>query len=111
MSVAVDIARSAPRTVDAVGVPVATEGPVPRSLGMSRAALAANGFEGKVGQTLVLPTATGTTTIAVGIGAPKDLSANVLRTAAASLARAAAKRATVATTLADADGVDARSAA
>ncbi|MGD9704740.1 MAG: leucyl aminopeptidase [Acidimicrobiia bacterium] len=111
MSPAVDIARSVPRTVEAVGVPVATEGAVPRSLGMSRAALAANGFEGKPGQTLVLPSATGPTMVAVGIGSVKELSANGLRTAAAALARATSKRATVATTLADADHVDARSAA
>ncbi|HAP77641.1 MAG TPA: leucyl aminopeptidase, partial [Acidimicrobiaceae bacterium] len=54
MTAVVQIVRSAPKTADAVGVPVATTGTVPRSLGLSRAALAAHGFEGKVGQTLLL---------------------------------------------------------
>ncbi len=111
MSLGVDIARTAPRSVEAIGIPVATEGAVPRSLGMSRAALAANGFEGKPGQTLVLPSGTGPTVIAVGTGPAKDLTANGLRNAAAALARASSKRVTVATALADVDGIDARTAA
>ena len=94
MSLAVDIARTAPRSVEAIGIPVATEGAVPRSLGMSRAALAANGFEGKPGQTLVLPSGTGPTMIAVGTGPAKEITANGLRNAAAALARASSKRAT-----------------
>jgi hypothetical protein len=81
MSLAVDIARTAPRSVEAIGIPVATEGAVPRPLGMSRAALAANGFEGKPGQTLVLPSATGPTVIAVGTGPAKEITANGLRNA------------------------------
>jgi leucyl aminopeptidase len=109
--IAVDIARNAPRNVDAVGVPVATDGPVPRQVGLSRAALASHGFEGKVGQTLVVPSATTPTVIAVGVGPAAERTASTLRTAAAALARAAGKRATLTTSLADADGVDARSAA
>ena len=110
MAAAVEIVKSLPRTVDAVGVPVGTTGPVARSLGMSRAVLAGHGFEGKVGQTLVLPAATGVTQIAVGVGDPNELSATTLRTAAAALVRAAGKRATLATTLADLEGVDAKTA-
>ena len=68
MTATVQIARSAPKTADAVGVPVGTSGAVPRSLGLSRAVLASYGFEGKVGQTLVVPSASGPTHIAVGIG-------------------------------------------
>ncbi len=71
MSLNVEVARSVPRDTDVVGVPVASEGPVPRSLGLSRATLAAHGFEGKPGQILALPTATGPTLIAVGIGNPE----------------------------------------
>src|SRR6185503_19402919 len=70
-----------------------------------------NGFEGKAGQTLVIPAANSQTQIAVGIGTPGELSASSLRSAAASFARAAGKRARLATTLADLDGVDARAAA
>ena len=66
MTATVVIARTAPKTVDAVGVPVATTGTVPRSLGLNRAALAAVGFEGKPGQTLVVPSGTGPAQIAVG---------------------------------------------
>ncbi len=102
----VELARSTPKNVDAVGVPVAASGPVPRSLGLSRAALAAAGFEGKAGQTLVLPSPTGPTQIAVGIGDPAKVNAQLLRNAAASLVRAAGKRATIATSLADVEGVD-----
>jgi leucyl aminopeptidase len=105
------LARTAPRTADAVGVPVTSEGTVPRSLGMNRAALAANGFEGKPGQTLVLPSATAPAQIAIGIGKLSELSANGLRNAAAAFARAAGKRAALATTLADVEGVDPLAAA
>ncbi|MFZ9483088.1 MAG: M17 family peptidase N-terminal domain-containing protein, partial [Ilumatobacteraceae bacterium] len=103
MTAAVQIVRSVPRTADAVGVPVATSGAVPRSLGLGRSALAAHGFEGKVGQTLVVPSAEGATMIAVGIGAPGTIDAKGLRNAAAALVRAAGKRGVVATSLTDID--------
>jgi leucyl aminopeptidase len=109
--IAVEVTRTAPRAADVVGVPVSTEGPVPRSLGLGRAALAASGFEGKVGQTLVLPAASGPARIAVGIGAPGELSANTVRTAAAALARAVGKRTHLATSLAEVPGVDPRAGA
>lgn len=108
--VSVEVVRSVPRGVEAVGLPVAATGPVPRQLGLSRAALAANGFEGKPGQVLVVPAAAGPTFIAVGIGDPSALTANGLRSAAAALVRAAGKRTTIATTLADLEGVDSRTA-
>jgi len=110
MTIAVDIARSTPRSVEVVGIPVPSEGPVPRALGLNRAALATHGFEGKLGQTLVLPAANGATTVAIGVGKPADLTAASLRTAGAALARACAKRGSVATSLADVDAVDTRSA-
>ena len=108
--VTVEIVKSAPRGTEAVGVPVASSGPVPRQLGLSRAALSANGFDGKPGQVLVLPSATGPTLIAIGIGDPSELTANGLRSAAASLVRAAGKRSTIATSLADLEGVDSKAA-
>ena len=110
MSATVHIARSTPKAVESIGVPVGTRGAVPRSLGLNRGALAAAGFDGKVGQTLVLPSATGPTQIAVGIGDDK-LSATTLRNAAAALVRAAGKRASIATSLADLEGVESASAA
>ena len=106
MSLTIEVVRTVPTTAAAVGIPVGTSGAVPKSLGLSRAALTANGFEGKPGQTLVVPAADGPALIAVGIGKPADLTENGLRSAAASFARAAGKRAALATSLADLDGVD-----
>ena len=111
MSLALDIVRSAPKNADALGIPVATEGAVSRKLGLSRAALAANGFEGKSGETLVIPAADGPTMIAVGVGKTAELDATGLRDAAGAFARAAGKLANLATTLADLDGIDAKQAA
>ncbi len=110
MSASLNIVRSTPKGVDSIGVPVGTRGAVPRSLGLNRAALTAAGFDGKAGQTLVLPSATGPTQIAVGIGDDK-LTAATLRNAAAALVRAAGKRSSIATTLADLEGVDSATAA
>ncbi|MGA0894117.1 MAG: leucyl aminopeptidase family protein, partial [Ilumatobacteraceae bacterium] len=106
----VQINRSVPKSAQAVGVPVGTSGAVPRLLGLSRAALAAHGFEGKVGQSLAVPSADGPTVIAVGIGDPAKVDTAVLRTAAAGVVRAAGARAVVATTLADVTGIDAAKA-
>ena len=83
MTIQFDLARSAPRDIEAIGIPVTTDGTVPRSLGLSRARLAEAGFEGRIGQTLVVPSGDGATHIAVGVGSVKDRTANGLRTAAA----------------------------
>ncbi len=111
MAVNVDLVKTTPKSVDVVGVPVAVTGAVSRALGLTRAALAAHGFEGKPGQTLVLPAATGPTYVAIGIGDPAALSVKGLRDAAAALVRAAGRRSTIATSLADLEGVEAKSAA
>jgi leucyl aminopeptidase len=110
MSVTIHVVRSTPKAVDSIGVPVGTRGAVPRSLGLNRAALSAAGFDGKAGQTLVVPSGTGPTQIAVGIGDDK-LTAAGLRNAAAALVRAAGKRTSIATSLADIEGVEAATAA
>ena len=110
MTVTVHLARATPRTAETIGVPVAATGAVPRSLGLSRATLAAHGFEGKPGQTLLLPSATGPSHVAVGIGDEKPTAA-ILRNAAAAMVRAAGKRTSIATSLADLEGVDAATAA
>jgi leucyl aminopeptidase len=99
--VLVTVARTAPSTADAVGVPVGTKGPVPRQLGLDRATLAASGFDGRVGQTLVVPRREGATLVAVGIGDPDELTAAELRDGAAAFARAAAKHGALATALAE----------
>ena len=111
MAITFAVARTTPRGVDAIGVPVATDGAVPRAIGLGRATLTSLGFDGKLGQTLVLPQAAGPVVIAVGVGERAKVTAAVLRTAAAALARAGQKRTTISTVLADADGVNARDAA
>ena len=114
MTISVDVARSAPKSSDALGIGVFSDGSVPRSMGLSRSALVALGFDGRVGQTLVVPSASGVT-VAVGVGERANLTTASLRTAAAALARAVPKRVHVATTLVDAgaaaDGVDTRAGA
>ncbi|MFM9122692.1 MAG: M17 family peptidase N-terminal domain-containing protein, partial [Actinomycetota bacterium] len=57
-------------------------------------------FEGKVGQALILPNSKKQLTIVVGIGESAKATADVLRTAAAALARASAKVASLSTNLA-----------
>ena len=49
------VAKSAPKNAGAIGVPVGTEGDVPSELGLDRATLVTAGFEGKSGQTLIVP--------------------------------------------------------
>src|SRR6266508_2739752 len=65
--VVVDTARSAPAGVCVVGVNVGVKGSVPKSVGLDRATLAAAGFEGKVGQTFVVPRRDAADVIAIGI--------------------------------------------
>ncbi len=108
-SVSVSTARSIPKSSTAFGVAVATKGTVPRQLGLSRAALEANGFTGAPGETFVVPTGNGIV-VAIGIGEAGALDANGLRAAAACFARAASKHAELSTSLAEIDGVDAKGA-
>ena len=110
MTYSVLTSRSLPRSADAVGLAVATTGAVPRGVGLSRAALAAHGFDGKVGQTLVVPSASGPTVVAVGIGDARRATAADVRNAAAAFARAAARHDKVALSIVDAVSLDARSA-
>ena len=109
-AVAVSTARSAPKAATAVGWAVGTKGAVARQLGLSRAALEANGFEGKAGQVLTVPGSDGLA-VAVGVGDPGAIDVAGLRSAAAAFARASSKHAQLATNLADVDGVDAKEAA
>jgi leucyl aminopeptidase len=104
-AVAVSTARSAPKTATAFGWAVATKGSVSRQIGVSRSALEANGFEGKVGQVLSVPSGDGVA-VAVGVGDPGTIDAAGLRSAAAAFARAVSKHAHLATNLADVDGLE-----
>jgi len=105
----VSVGRSVPKSATAVGLAVATKGSVPRQLGLSRSALERNGFDGKPGQTLAVPTDDGVV-VAVGIGDRDEVDSAGLRSAAAAFARRASMYAHLATNLADVDGIDARAA-
>jgi leucyl aminopeptidase len=107
---AVSVVRAA-TTTDAVGIPVTTDKAVPAELGISREQLSALGFDGNVGQAQVVPSTGKRLMIAVGVGAGNSATADDLRTAAAALARAAAKVKSLSTTLVAAARGDKASAA
>jgi len=96
----VRVSKTNDSSAKSVGIAVASNGAVAREIGMSREQLAALGFEGKVGQALILPNSKKQLTIVVGIGESAKATADVLRTAAAALARASAKVASLSTNLA-----------
>jgi leucyl aminopeptidase len=73
--------------IDALAVPVRAGGPVPADLG-DAAALARCGFTGALGQTMVVPTASGPELVAVGVGAAGEFDLTALRDVAAEFARA-----------------------
>lgn len=106
-SVAVDVVDAPPVGV-ALGVPVGTSGPVPQPVGLDRDALAAAGFTGAAGQTLMLPGPDGLV-VAVGTGDAAPDAAGA-RDAAATFALAAAASARLALVL-DGLGDDAGAAA
>jgi len=89
-------------SADAVGIPVGSVGPVSRGVGLSRRELTERGFDGKVGQTLVLNGRSGGSVIVViGVGGDSKFTPTEARKAAAAFARAAGKATTVSTTLAN----------
>ncbi len=94
------VAKTSDSAAKAVGIAVASDGVVAKEVGMTRDQLAALGFEGKVGQTLVLPTSKTRQTIAVGVGELEKATPDVMRTAAAALARAVSKSPSLSTSLA-----------
>ncbi len=71
---------------------------MPKSIGLDRATLAAAGFEGKIGQTFVVPRRDAADVVAIGIG-EGGISITQVRDAAAGFARAAGKYSTLATNL------------
>jgi leucyl aminopeptidase len=90
LRVSVAVARSVPDDATAIGVPVASDGEVPRErLDVDRATLQASGFSAGVGETLVLPRSDGPTVIEIGVGPRAELAVTAMRNAAAAFARAA----------------------
>ena len=86
---AIGAASAADGTPGAIGFLIGTEGTVPKALGIARDALVRAGFDGKAGQSLVIPQASGPELVAVGAGHADDQSEAALRDAAAVFARAA----------------------
>jgi leucyl aminopeptidase len=97
--------QSVAADAESVGVPVAIGGEVPRELGLGRKALNAAGFEGKVGQTLLVPRTDGPALIAFGIGDRALLDASKLRDAAAAFARTTKRHERITAWLPEAAGI------
>ena len=94
------LSSSVPSTVQAVVIGVAASGALPSGLGYKRDELSAIGFEGRCCQTVVLPAAgKDPVRVLVGLGAPSEVTPNVLRLVAAAAARASARYSAIATTL------------
>jgi leucyl aminopeptidase len=76
-----------PGAAEAVASFVPTDGPVPAELGVDRATLAACGFDGRAGQSLVVAGSDQMVRVAVGVGGSGTVTANDLRDAAARFSR------------------------
>ena len=102
MTIQFSVSTSSRSQAGAIGVPVGTDGPVSPKIGLNRKQLAERGFDGRVGQTLVLHGLGGASVVvAIGVGAGNSLTANDARKAAAAFARAAGKVESLSTTLAN----------
>ena len=100
-----------PTGMNAIGIPVTSEGALPKEVLLSRKTLESLGFTGKVGQTYVVSAEKGAVSVLIGIGELAKLDTASLRKAAAAFARAAANFASVSTTLANIGRLDRKIAA
>jgi leucyl aminopeptidase len=87
-----------PATATAVGVPVPRQGRVPPLLGVDRKTLGAAGFDGSLGQSLVVPRSGGPMLVALGVGDPAELDSAAIRDIAATFARASDRHRRIAIT-------------
>ena len=111
MALNFEVVAKSPSTAKAVGIPVASEGALPKEVTLSRANLETLGFTGKVGQTYVVPAEKGAVSILIGVGVVSKLDTASLRKAAAAFARAAAGFESASTTLANIGRLDRKVAA
>ena len=86
----ISVTSTLPDGATAIGVPVASSGPVPAALGVDRRRLKSWGFDGSVGSTFVVPASDGRLHVAGGVGDATALDSSAIRHAAAAFARAAA---------------------
>jgi leucyl aminopeptidase len=102
LSITFSVAAEVPKQVDVLGIPVFSGRRLPKTAtALDAGYLAERGFEGKVGEACPVR-ARGQTVVAVGVGDAKEVTADVLRRAAAALVKSAWHDAHVATTLLDA---------
>jgi len=111
MSINFEVASKTPADVSAIGIAVSTDGAMPKEVSLSRKALEAVGFSGKVGQTSVIAADRGAVTVVIGIGESSKVTADSLRKSAAAFGRATSSFGSVATTLAGVARVDRKLAA
>ena len=111
MALNFEVVAKSPANAKAVGIPVTSEGALPKEVSLSRATLETLGFTGKVGQTYVVPAEKGAASILIGVGELSKLDTSSLRKAAAAFARAAASFESVSTTLANIGRIDRKVAA
>ena len=93
---ATSVQLGAPTDAEAIGIGIHTDGDVPETLGFSRDDLTRAGFTGDAGSALLLPQPGAADLVAVGLGPRDELSAAVLRDAAAGVVRTAARRGKIA---------------
>ncbi|AFE09777.1 cytosol aminopeptidase [Corallococcus coralloides DSM 2259] len=98
------VAATVPTDVGCVGTFVGADEEV-KAPGLDRAVLKAAGFEGKAGQTLLIPRKEGPPLVAVGLGARAQLDAGKLRDAAAAFARTVGQQKRVALQVPDTGSV------
>ena len=89
-SLTVTVTTTVPATASTEGVAVSIDGAVPADLQLDRAALAAAGFTGAPGQSLLVPGGA-RLLVAVGVGDPAALDMASVRDAAAAYSNAAAR--------------------
>ena len=107
------VSKSVPATVAVIAIPVASDGPVPKEVGLTRAQLTAMGFDGRCCTSLPISPAKGSKSarVLIGIGAVKDINESTMRNIGAAAARACAKHGSMATTLAGVSRLNKRAAA
>ena len=111
MALNFEVVAKSPANAKAVGIPVSSEGALPKEVSLSRATLETLGFTGKVGQAYVVPAEKGAASILIGVGELSKLDTSSLRKAAAAFARAAVGFESVSTTLANIGRIDRKVAA
>jgi leucyl aminopeptidase len=105
--VEVHVVTDVPPGATVVGIPVPSDGEVPRRVGFDRATLEASDFAGNVGETLLLPQVDGPLVIETGLGPRAEAGPAAVRDAAAFVASRAHRHADPVLDLRGVAGVDA----